>query len=149
MNTTEITRIAVVKHERVVTIVKVAYSLDELSTVAGETPDTLRRRIHSGVLFARHTGRRYVVSGPAAVAAKLKNADSLLDYHDIIDPDIEYRLAECATFLGLSYCAVRRLIAANRLDVVDKPINRVGVLGSTILRFLDGHDEPMQYPETA
>jgi len=143
------TRIAVVTEERRVRIVKVAYSLEELSKVTGESLDALRRRIHNGTLKARHTGRRYVVTGPAALAAGLWNARTLVDYHDVIDPDVRYTLKETGAFLALSYYAARRLVQAQRIVAVDGPTIRVEVRGAELLKYLDGSDDPMQHPESA
>lgn len=149
MTTAEATRLAVVAEERLVHIVKVTYSLDELSAVTGLEPDALRRRIHNGTLRARHTGRRYIVSGPAAVDAGLWRAGTLVDYQKVIDPDVRYTLKELATFLDLSYYAARRLVQANRIKAVDGPTVRVTVRGAELLAYLSGGDEPMRHPESA
>lgn len=149
MTTIERTRPAVVAEERRVRIVQVAYSLDELSTVTGDHPDVFRRRIHNGTLSARHTGRRYLVTGPAAVAAGLWNATTLTDYREVLDPDVEYTLKEAATFLSLSYYAARRLVQAKRIKPVDGPTVLVMIRGAELLAYLGGSDEPMQHPESA
>lgn len=149
MTTAERTRLAVVAEERLVRIVKVAYSLEELTALTGDHPDVLRRRIHNGTLSARHTGRRYLVTGPAAVAAGLWNAHKLVDYRDVIDADVEYTLKEIGAFLALSYHAARRLVQAKRIKAVDGPTVRVKVRGAELLAYLGGSDEPMQHPESA
>jgi hypothetical protein len=149
MTTAEASRLAVVVQERRVRIVKVAYSLEELSSVTGESKDALRRRIHNGSLAARHTGRRYVVSGPAVLAAGLWNARTLVDYRDVIDPDVEYSLGELGTFLDLSYYAARRLVQAGRIKPADGPTMRVKIRGAELLAYLGGCDDPMQHPESA
>lgn len=147
MTTAQRTRLAVVAEERLVHIVKVTYSLEELSAMCGETLDALRRRIHNGTLTARHTGRRYVVSGPAVLAAGLWKANTLVDHHDVIDPDVKYSLHELGTFLDLSYWAARRLIQAGRIVADSGP--RVWIRGAAIIAYLDGCDDPMQHPESA
>lgn len=149
MTTVEATRLAVVAEERLVRIVKVTYSLDELTAVTELLPDALRRRIHNGTLRARHTGRRYVVTGPAAVEAGLWQADTLVDYRKVIDPDVRYTLKELSAFLDLSYYAARRLVQANRIQAADCPTVRVTVRGAELLAYLGGGDEPMRHPESA
>lgn len=149
MTTAEASRLAVVTHERRVRIVQVAYSLEELSAVTGESRDALSRRIHNSTLAARHTGRRYLVAGPAALAAGLCNARTLVDYRDVIDPDVRYTLTELGTFLGLSYYAARRLVQAKRVQAINGLTVRVEVLGAEIIAYLSGSDDPMQHPESA
>lgn len=149
MRINAITRRAVVAEERLVHIVKVTYSLEELCRVTGLLPDALRRRIHNGTLRARHTGRRYVVTGPAAVEAGLWKAGTLVDYQTVIDPDVRYTLKEVGAFLDLSYYAARRLIQASRIKPVDNPTVRVTVRGAELLAYLGGSDEPMRHPESA
>lgn len=149
MTTAAGTRLAVVAEERLVSIKKVTYSLDELATVTGETLDALRRRIHNGTLRARHTGRRYIVTGPAVVDAGLWKASTLVDPHDVIDSVVKYTLRELGIFLGLSYHAAWRLVRAKRITPVDGPTVSVQFLGAEILQYLDGGDEPMQHPESA
>ena len=147
MTTAADTRLAVVAEERLVRITKVTYSLDELTKVTGLLPDALRRRIHNGKLRARHTGRRYVVTGPAAVAAGLWKASTLVDHHDVIDPAVKYTLHELGRVLDLSYWAARRLVQASRIVADSGP--RVWIRGSAIVDYLDGYDDPMQHPESA
>ncbi|MDX3661249.1 hypothetical protein PV646_28425 [Streptomyces sp. ID05-26A] len=149
MTTAERTRLAVVREERLVRIVQVAFSLEQLETVTGESANALRRRIHNAALRARTTGHRYLVTGPAAVAAGLRNAHTLIDYQQVIDAKVDYTLRELADFLSLSYFAARRLIEADRINPVGGPTARVHVRGAEILRYLDGNDEPMQHPESA
>lgn len=149
MTTADRTRLAVVAEERRVRIVQVAYSIEELSAITGDHPDVFRRRIHNGTLPARHTGRRYLVTGPAATAAGLWKAGTLVDYREVLDPDVEYTLKEAATFLSLSYYAAYRLVQAKRITPVDGPTVRVKIRGAELLAYLDGSDEPMQHPESA
>lgn len=149
MTTIEHTRVAVVAEERLVRIVQVAYSVEELATVTGLHPDALRRRIQSGRLRARHTGRRYIVTSPAAKAAGLWNAHTLADYRDVIDQDVEYTVREVCTFLALSVYAARRLVRANRLKIVAGASVYMKIRGADLLEYLDGCDAPMQHPESA
>lgn len=149
MTTVEGTRLAVVAEERVVRITKVTYSLDELTAVTGDHIDVLRRRIHNNTLRARHTGRRYVVTGPAAVEAGLWKAGTLVDYRNVIDPDVRYTLRELGTFLDLSYYSARRLVHASRIKADTSTTVRVMVRGAELLAYLGGADEPMRHPESA
>jgi hypothetical protein len=149
MTTTEHTRLAVVAEERLVRIVPVVYSIDELTKLTGESAGALWRRIHRGTLAARHTGRRYLVTGPAAVDAGLWNASTLVDYRQVIDVAVKYTLQELATLLGLSYWTARRLVSANRITAVNGRTVRVEIRGQSIVDYLDGRDEPMQHPESA
>lgn len=149
MTTAERTRLAVIAEERLVRIVKVTYSIEELSAVTGDHPDVFRRRIHRGTLRARNTGRRYLITGPAAVAAGLWDAATLVDYRTVIDTDVEYTLHEVATLLDLSYYTVRRLLRAKRFQSVAEPMVRVKVRGAELLAYLGGADDPMQHPESA
>lgn len=149
MTTAEATRVAVITEERRVSIVKVAYSLADVSLVTGESLDALRRRIHNRTLAARHTGRRYVVSGPAVLAAGLWNAQTLIDYRNVIDTEVAYSLNELGTFLDLSYYAARRLVQAGRIKAVDGPTVLVKIRGAEIFSYLSGCDDPMQHPESA
>lgn len=149
MTDTMHTRVAVIAEQRKVQITQIAYPLDQLSTITGVSLDALRRLIHNNTLPARHTGRRYLVTGPAAVGAGLRGVWDLLDYRDIIDKDVAYTLNEVGVFLGLSYYAARRLVLSRGLAAAGVPGARVHVRGAAILDYLGGCDEPMQHPESA
>lgn len=135
--------------ERQACIVQVAYSIEQLSKVTGDHPDIFRRRIHNTTLPARNTGHRYLVTKPAVVAAGLRNVDTLVDYREVIDQDVEYTLKELAAFLGLSVHAARRLVRGGRIKTVDRPSVLVKIRGAEILAYLAGCDDPMQHPESA
>ena len=91
----------------------------------------------------------YLVTGPAVHAAGLWKASTLVDYRDVIDPDVRYTLKELGTFLDLSYHAAWRLIRASRIAADNGSTVRVHVRGAEILAYLGGSDDPMQHPESA
>lgn len=128
---------------------QVAYTAKETAAALGVPEHRVWLLIRDGELPARHTGHRYLISGSIILAVYGKPHPEINDPRQVVDEGKAYYLKDLAALLGVSYGIAQRL-AQNRRIEADRHLGKSPLFyGRTILKFLDGADEPMRSTESA
>lgn len=75
-------------------------------------------------------------------------ASVIADHRDVVVAEVAYTVRDVAKFLGISYHATQRLIAAGKIRTRNTGRQYI-VPGSAIRDYLDGADEPMHHKDSA
>lgn len=128
------------------TVLQVAYSAEKTIAVLNASPATVWRLIRKGELPTRNTGKQYLVSGATIVDVLGRRPDGINDPRQVIDPDVEYSLAQLAGFLGVDYQIAHRLTYRENAPLTpERRGTRLFLPGRVIRDYLAGHDEPIRY----